>query len=609
MPGTLSAVVEIVQPGTDAEFGGSGALFAELVAQYQRAAALSGAGFLDVASAFARYPAAANLSGAGAFTTAAYERYARAANLAGAGALTSLNYEMYSRSGAFLSTGQLDATATPAFTPFTVENTNVSNDPVPGGTCVGCWVTLDGGGGGGGSGRRSSSTTVFKGGGGGGGGAARFPRFFIAIADLGSTYSLTRGASGPGAPGPTVSNTDGSAGTAGGNSVFTSGSVTVTAQGGAAGGGGTVSTTGTGGAAGSASSSGLSPAPTGFNGTAGGNGASSSTATAPPNNTAGGAAGGGGSAGQNASGTGGVAAKGGDTTTGTGGAAGTGSNPGNDGPDQTAGNPGPGGGGAARNVVSVGDGGDYGGGGAGGTTATSGTTNAGDGGVGYTKVEWTDVVPHPVTFDAVGGGRAAQGSGISPANGSWTHTCSGSDRAVIVMISRSTNGNANTSSIVRSATYGGIPMTELAAGVTSGSADSGHMIVWGLLNPPTGPQTVQVNTSTTGNFAGNSVSYNGVGSFGAISTTAAESAGTGMSNNNTGTDAEAMVVAGFVAVNATSVAISGYSKTQRFNVTRGAWTPAIAVGDTPSTVGAVGFTAVRSSGVAYRTYGVELLPV
>ncbi|AYD87773.1 hypothetical protein SEA_ARCUSANGELUS_24 [Mycobacterium phage ArcusAngelus] len=118
----------------------------------------------------------------------------------------------------------------PTFEPFTLENVNLTDEPVPAGAS-GCWVTLGGAGGGGGSGRRANSGSRY--GGGGGGGGAYIPRVFIPASLLGPTYTVSRGIGGSGGSG-----SSGVSGSGGGPSTFSSGSVILIANGGAGGSGG-----------------------------------------------------------------------------------------------------------------------------------------------------------------------------------------------------------------------------------------------------------------------------------------------------------------------------------------------------------------------------------
>jgi len=277
---------------------------------------------------------------------------------------------------------QLAVRLLPVFSPFSVSNTTTSSQLVPNGT-AGCYVTLIGGGGGGGVGYAAGASN--RGGGGGGGGGSKVTRTWVPRASLGSTFSVTVGAGGASA-------------TNGGDSIFTSGSVTMTAGGGGAGGAGTSTTVGAAGAAGTASVSGVSA--TTYSGSAGGAGGAVSSSPAAgsggSSNANGAGAGGGGGSGLNSSGTTWTTATGstgGDSDT-AGGAArpANTNNAGYPGTNGTNGDGGGGGGGAgigtsfAANIG--GAGGTYGGGG-GGSSATNGTAKAGGAGAaGWTLIEW-----------------------------------------------------------------------------------------------------------------------------------------------------------------------------------------------------------------------------
>jgi hypothetical protein len=272
--------------------------------------------------------------------------------------------------------------------PWSVENVNITNESIPDGSTQ--WRFRAFGAGGGGGGGLSSSSSGSRYGGSGGGGGAMIDTGWQSVALLGPTFSVTRGLGGVGGQTPAGAG-DGNDGTWGGDSVFTSGDVSLSAGGGEGGGGATSTTHYAGGIGGVRTVSGLTGV-TGADGTQGG----SSNNTATPNNTAGGGAGGGGGGAVGTSFSSGR--KGGDTTTGTGGSGGTGTTQPSSGPNQAAGLPGPGGGGAQAGYLAdgssfhAGKGGLYGGGGGGAgakTGSPSGVANfAGDGGDGYVLVEW-----------------------------------------------------------------------------------------------------------------------------------------------------------------------------------------------------------------------------
>ena len=231
-------------------------------------------------------------------------------------------------------TASMDATASINTLPFSLENFSVTNGTVPSGTS-GCYVTLIGGGG----------TGWYTGGGGG----ARVDRVWIPVASLGSTYTITRGLG--------VSQNSGTA------SVFSSGSITLTAGGGIRG--------DSGGAGGTASAVGITA--TVHNGKAGGAPGYFANGQPGGDDSTDNVGAGGGGAGYNASG-----GRGGNSKTRTGTPSGSGATP-------TAADAGDGGAGGSGNNGAAG--GLYGGGGGGNYTSTGGAWG-GIGGHGYCLVEW-----------------------------------------------------------------------------------------------------------------------------------------------------------------------------------------------------------------------------
>ena len=218
------------------------------------------------------------------------------------------------------------------------ENTTVTNQPVPAGV-AGCYVVLLGGGGGGHFG--------------GGGGGSRVEAW-VPVASLGSSYSTTRGLGGNQS--------------AGGNSVFTSGAVTLTAGGGAAG------TAMTGGIATAVGVSGAICR----NGKSGGPHGWFAPATPGTDDTTDNVGAGGGGSGYN-----GAPGRGGNSMTRNGTPASASSTP----IAAEPGNGGAGGGGGDVNAYNYSTGGLYGGGGGGNSISTGGAWG-GAGGHGYISVEW-----------------------------------------------------------------------------------------------------------------------------------------------------------------------------------------------------------------------------
>lgn len=152
----------------------------------------------------------------------------------------------------------------------------------------------------------------------------------------------------------------------------------------------------------------------------------------------------------------------------------------------------------------------------------------------------------PVLYDATGAGQSAASGNLS-----WSHTIGTGATAVLVGLT-----GAGTSPTAK---VGATSMTSLATIVV---ATGIRIRVFGLLNPPTGTQTITV--TTPGNTSGaNSVSYNNVTSF-----------GTGVTASGTGTSASQTVSSGarqmVFQMFGSDGAVLGdnftlYNKTQRWN--------------------------------------------
>lgn len=119
-----------------------------------------------------------------------------------------------------------------------------------------------------------------------------------------------------------------------------------------------------------------------------------------------------------------------------------------------------------------------------------------------------------VLFDALGPSSAGAGtSGSTQAtSASWSHTCSGTDRAVVVGVVVGSNGNDDLR--IASVTYDGSAMTSLGK-VHSNNQTAGYVELFGLLNPPTGAKSVAVTLApNSGTISAGSISVTGAGSFG-----------------------------------------------------------------------------------------------
>ena len=121
-----------------------------------------------------------------------------------------------------------------------------------------------------------------------------------------------------------------------------------------------------------------------------------------------------------------------------------------------------------------------------------------------------------VLFDAVGPGAA--GTNVTFGNSlSWTHTCSGTNRVLLVGVAV---GADPTTGLTLSVTYNGVAMTQAALEYT-GDDTNGNAQLFYLVNPATGPNTVQVTvTGGSGDLEAGSVSFTNVNQSAPIRNTA-----------------------------------------------------------------------------------------
>lgn len=152
----------------------------------------------------------------------------------------------------------------------------------------------------------------------------------------------------------------------------------------------------------------------------------------------------------------------------------------------------------------------------------------------------------PVLFDAVGAGAASGSSSFS-----WSHAISADARAIVVGVN-SQGGNALTVKV------GSTPMTQL--GGYFNFTGTIYESLWGLLNPPTGSQTIAVTGAGNAN-AGNSVSYFNASGFGTVSTNSGS--GTSASQSAASTLGE-RVFQMFAYSGAAGTTFTGYNQTSRW---------------------------------------------
>ena len=153
------------------------------------------------------------------------------------------------------------------------------------------------------------------------------------------------------------------------------------------------------------------------------------------------------------------------------------------------------------------------------------------------------------TFDAVGTGQAAAGTSLS-----WTHTIGGAASAIVVAV------DAFSSTVPTiSAQVGTTPMALLGSAQYRTGADTALVYLFGLLNPPTGTQTITVITFPNEYLVGNSISYNNVTSFGAAATNSGSSASPSLSVSAATNEMVVQAFGGFTTT------FAAYNQTQRYN--------------------------------------------
>ncbi len=141
-----------------------------------------------------------------------------------------------------------------------------------------------------------------------------------------------------------------------------------------------------------------------------------------------------------------------------------------------------------------------------------------------------------VAFDAVGPSSTGTGT-AGTTNITWSHTCSGSDRLLVVGVAFSQTDTGVTTTV----TYNGVSMTSLGKAHTNNQT-SGFVELFYLVAPATGTNTVSYTASTSGDLGGGSVSFTGVDQTTPVANTATNfGTGTSVSLSVTNTSGNMVV--------------------------------------------------------------------
>lgn len=209
------------------------------------------------------------------------------------------------------------------------------------------------------------------------------------------------------------------------------------------------------------------------------------------------------------------------------------------------------------------------------------------------------VTPRPrgaPLFDAVGAGAAAGAT-------TWTFNITIGSAAKACVVGFGFDGA--TSTPTATAKVGSTSMTQLDSILSFWSAsgsDIGSMFVFGLLNPPTGTQTVTVTTSASSHTSVNAISYDNVSSFGTTSKTT----GTGSTASHSVLSAPGRRIVQMFSIGF-SLDLSAYNQTSRYSVAHTANSQSLIIGDAPS-VGLTTFSASISSSTTWGSIAVPLIP-
>ena len=208
----------------------------------------------------------------------------------------------------------------------------------------------------------------------------------------------------------------------------------------------------------------------------------------------------------------------------------------------------------------------------------------------------------PIAYDATGAGVTHGGTGTTTVS----HTLGTSANAVVVAVSIF-SGVASPTVTAQIGTSS-IPLLGTTPNFIATYYE--YIFLFGLINPPTGAQTITLTISggSVDALAANSVSYSNVAAFGSVSTTS----GSGSSASHTISSAPGQLVVQAFSTESSGggSSFSAYSQTQRSNLVSvsGVSEPLI-IGDSPGAA-SVMFSATSPGATTYNwgSIAVPLIP-
>jgi hypothetical protein len=179
-------------------------------------------------------------------------------------------------------------------------------------------------------------------------------------------------------------------------------------------------------------------------------------------------------------------------------------------------------------------------------------------------------------------------------NPSWSHTCTGSDLAIVVLIPRFPG-----STTITAVSYNGVALTQAISSATSAGNDRAD--IWYLVNPATGAHTVAVTSSTVTGTIG-SVSYTGVHQTVPVGTGVAATGNSATPTVNASSATDEVVVGCCSADGAAGTPTMGADQNSRWaGVTNG---QATAASDEPGAA-----TTTHSYGIVSTRWAIAALPI
>jgi hypothetical protein len=211
----------------------------------------------------------------------------------------------------------------------------------------------------------------------------------------------------------------------------------------------------------------------------------------------------------------------------------------------------------------------------------------------------------PVVFDATGAGVAAH----NPTSDIWSQTHIIGAAANAILCGYSLWSTANPSSVT--ATCGGVNMTlvKALAAYTTVSTFPAGLWVFGLMNPPTGSQTISVTAvggSTNQDGCQDSVSYKNVNSFVAANVVTASATSTSMSCGPVTSGVGQMIFGIFTPGATTTSTISAFNGTSRKNF---AWSSGVNFTTLIGDIAGAASVTLTATDSASNPYGAIAVPI